>query len=44
MTVNKKQLEEKVQTGGGATGVAHTADPVDKKALFLLPTLATVSQ
>lgn len=32
MTVNKKQLEEKVQTGGGATGVAHTADPVDKKA------------
>jgi hypothetical protein len=32
MTVNKKQLEEKVQTGGGATGVSHTADPVDKKA------------
>ena len=28
----KKQLDEKIQTGGGATGVAHTADPVDKKA------------
>ena len=32
MTVNKKQLDEKIQTGGGATGVAHNADPVDKKA------------
>lgn len=33
MTVKqKKQLDEKVQTGGGATGVAHTADPVDKRA------------
>lgn len=32
MTVKEKQLDEKVQTGGGATGVAHTADPVDKKA------------
>lgn len=32
MTVKEKQLDEKIQTGGGATGVAHTADPVDKKA------------
>lgn len=32
MTVKQKQLDEKIQTGGGATGVAHTADPVDKKA------------
>ncbi len=32
MTVKDKQLDEKIQTGGGATGVAHTADPVDKNA------------
>ena len=32
MTVKQKQLDEKIQTGGGATGVAQTADPVDKKA------------
>lgn len=32
MTVKQKQLDEKIQTGGGATGVAHTADPVDKNA------------
>jgi hypothetical protein len=32
MTVKKTQLDEKIQTGGGATGVAHTADPVDKNA------------
>ena len=32
MTVKRKQLDEKVQTGGGATGVAHTADPVAKNA------------
>lgn len=32
MTVKLKQLDEKIQTGGGATGVAYTADPVDKKA------------
>lgn len=30
MTVKQKQLDEKIQTGGGATGVAHTADPVAK--------------
>jgi len=28
MTVKQNQLDEKVQTGGGATGIAHTADPV----------------
>lgn len=28
----KKQLDEKVTVGGGATGVSHTADPVDKNA------------
>lgn len=28
----KKQLDEKIQTGGGATGVAHTADPTGGKA------------
>lgn len=32
MTVKKSQLDEKIQTGGGATGVAHTADPVAKTA------------
>lgn len=32
MTVKEKQLDEKIQTGGGATGVAHTADPVAKTA------------
>lgn len=32
MTVRKKQLMEKLVTGGGATGVAHTADPTDVKA------------
>lgn len=32
MTVKKSQLDEKIQTGGGATGVAHTADPVAKSA------------
>lgn len=32
MTVKQKQLDEKIQTGGGATGVAHTADPVAKNA------------
>jgi hypothetical protein len=32
MTVKSKQLDEKIQTGGGATGVAHTADPVAKNA------------
>lgn len=32
MTVKDKQLDEKIQTGGGATGVAHTADPIAKKA------------
>lgn len=32
MTVKDKQLDEKIQTGGGATGVAHTADPVAKNA------------
>jgi len=32
MTVKKTQLDEKIQTGGGATGVAHTTDPVDKNA------------
>ena len=32
MTVKEKQLDEKIQTGGGATGVAHTADPVAKNA------------
>ncbi len=30
MTVKQKQLDEKITTGGGATGVAHTADPVAK--------------
>ena len=30
MTVKQKQLDEKIMTGGGATGVAHTADPVAK--------------
>lgn len=34
MTVRRKQLDEKIQTGGGATGVAMTADPVDKKAVL----------
>jgi len=32
MTVKEKQLDEKIQTGGGATGVAHTTDPVAKNA------------
>ena len=32
MTVKQKQLDEKIQTGGGATGVAHTAEPVAKNA------------
>lgn len=32
MTVKRKQLDEKIQTGGGATGVSHTADPVAKNA------------
>lgn len=32
MTVKRKQLDEKVQVGGGATGVSHTADPVAKNA------------
>ena len=32
MTVKSKQLDEKVQVGGGATGVSHTADPVAKNA------------
>jgi hypothetical protein len=32
MTVKQKQLDEKIQTGGGATGVSHTADPVAKNA------------
>lgn len=32
MTVKENQLDEKIQTGGGATGVAHTADPVAKNA------------
>lgn len=32
MTVKEKQLDEKVTVGGGATGVSHTADPVDKNA------------
>lgn len=32
MTVRKKQLDEKLVVGGGATGTAQTADPVDKKA------------
>jgi len=32
MTVKSKQLDEKIQTGGGATGVSHTADPVAKNA------------
>ena len=32
MTVKSKQLDEKIQTGGGATGVAHTADPIAKDA------------
>lgn len=30
MTVKQKQLDEKIQVGGGATGVSHTADPVAK--------------
>lgn len=32
MTVKEKQLDEKIQTGGGATGVAHGADPIAKSA------------
>lgn len=28
----KQELDEKIQTGGGATGVAHTADPVGGRA------------
>ena len=32
MTVKSKQLDEKIQTGGGATGVAHDVDPVAKNA------------
>ena len=32
MTAKQKQLDEKIQTGGGATGVAHTVDPVGGKA------------
>jgi hypothetical protein len=32
MTVKQKRLDEKIQTGGGATGVSHTADPVAKNA------------
>jgi len=32
MTVKSKQLDEKIQTGGGATGVAHNVDPVAKNA------------
>ena len=32
MTVKEKQLDEKIQTGGGATGIAQTADPVAKNA------------
>ena len=32
MTVKQKQLDEKIQTGGGATGVAHDVDPVAKNA------------
>lgn len=31
MTI-RKQLDEKIQTGGGATGVSQTADPVAKNA------------
>lgn len=30
MTVKQKQLDEKIQVGGGATGVSHDADPVAK--------------
>ena len=32
MTVKSKQLDEKIQTGGGATGVSQTADPIAKNA------------
>lgn len=32
MTVKEKQLDEKIQTGGGATGTAYTVDPVAKNA------------
>jgi hypothetical protein len=32
MTVKDKQLDEKIQTGGGATGVAHNVDPEGGKA------------
>lgn len=32
MTVKSKQLDEKIQTGGGATGVAHNVDLVAKNA------------
>jgi hypothetical protein len=32
MTVSRKQLNEKLMTGGGATGVSQTADPIDTKA------------
>lgn len=32
MTVKDKQLDERIQTGGGATGIAHAADPVAKNA------------
>lgn len=32
MTAKQKQLDEKIQTGGGATGVAHNVDPVGGKA------------
>jgi hypothetical protein len=32
MTVRKKELNEKLVPGGGATGVSQTADPIDVKA------------
>ena len=32
MTVKEKQLDEKIQTGGGATGTAYNAEPVAKNA------------
>jgi hypothetical protein len=32
MTVKEKQLDEKIQTGGGATGVARNVDPIAKNA------------
>lgn len=31
MTVRRKQLDEKLVSGGGATGVSHTADPIETK-------------